>query len=316
MDMGRRVLAWSLWPVALSVQIATVVVAGSFSPESVGRTAGLTTVIVLLTLAEIEQVLPYRRDWSVRGDPDVWRDVAHAVLYAGIGGTVAQILFVYGLAAGLSRLGLPGGLAIWPAGSSLVGQALTVVVVGDLLEYWYHRLAHAVPWLWSLHAVHHMPVRLHALKGPRHHLLYYLGRGLCVWTPLVILGDPPSMVTWQFVAVVLAGALAHANIAFKIPTAIHRVLVTPEFHRLHHAADVRQGNSNYATVFPVWDMMFGTHTDPMVAEARQLGIPDDPIPHRFLSELLSPVTLIRLGARSANSGSRTASPRSDGETHG
>jgi hypothetical protein len=123
MDMGHRVLAWSLWPVALSVQIAAVVVAGSFSPESVGRTAGLTTVVVLLTLVEIEQVLPYRRDWSVRGDPDVWRDVAHAVLYAAIGGTAAQILFVYGLAAGLSRLGLPGGLAIWPAGSSFVGQA-------------------------------------------------------------------------------------------------------------------------------------------------------------------------------------------------
>ena len=70
--------------------------------------------------------------------------------------------------------------------------------------------------------------------------------------------------------------------------------VTPEFHRLHHAIDARQGNSNYATVFPMWDMLFGTHTDPMVAEAHEMGIDHNPIPRQFLSELVSPITWYRL----------------------
>jgi hypothetical protein len=44
----------------------------------------------------------------------------------------------------------------------------------------------------------------------------------------------------------------------------------------------------------MWDILFGTHTDPMLAEARALGIAQDPIPRKFLSELLSPVTFYRL----------------------
>lgn len=171
---------------------------------------------------------------------------------------------------------------------------LAALVLGDVLEYWYHRLAHTVPWLWPLHAVHHAPVRLRTIKGGRHHLFYFIGRGLIVWAPLLLLGVPPGLVLWQFVAVVLIGISAHANIAFRIPAFVHRIFVTPEYHRIHHSIDLKQGNSNYSTVFPIWDMIFGTHTDPMVAALRKTGIDQDPIPRRFLSELLLPVTFNRL----------------------
>lgn len=292
--MGHRILAWSVWPLCLMVATSVVVVAGGADPNSVSRAMGLTIIALILALVGLEHVLPYRPDWSIRGDREIWRDLGHSVLYTTIGGNVAQLVFLYGFASGLARLGLAGGLGFWPVNRPLVVQVLTVVVVGDLLEYWYHRLAHTLPWLWPLHAVHHTPVRLSTLKGPRHHVFYFWGRGLLVWVPLLLVGVPPGLVVWQFVAVVLAGAPAHANIAFRIPAFVHRLVVTPEFHRLHHSLDAKQGNSNYATVFPIWDMLFGTHTDPLVAEAREMGIEHDPIPRQFLSELLSPVTFYRL----------------------
>ena len=65
------------------------------------------------------------------------------------------------------------------------------------------------------------------------------------------------------------------------------------YHRIHHSADVRQGNSNYGVMLPVWDMMFGTHTDPLKVEAREMGIEGDPIPHAFMAELASPFALNR-----------------------
>jgi len=105
---------------------------------------------------------------------------------------------------------------------------------------------------------------------------------------------PSRLVAWQFAAVVLVGSLAHANIAFRIPSFVHRIVVTPEFHRIHHAIDAKQGNSNYSTVFPVWDLLFGSHTDPRSVDVRQTGIDGDPIPRRLVSELLSPVTFYRL----------------------
>ena len=56
--------------------------------------------------------------------------------------------------------------------------------------------------------------------------------------------------------------------------------------------------SHGKTVFPIWDMIFGTRTDPMLVEARETGIDRDPIPRRFLSELLSPLIFHRLVRRS------------------
>ena len=292
--MGYRLLAGLLWPLCISVHTSAVVVAAWFDPSLLGRALGPATIAVIIVLIGIEQLLPYRRDWSIRGDREIWRDIGHAFLYTNIGGVVTQILFLSSLAAVLSQLELADWLGTWPRNSPVVVQVLIAVFVGDLLEYWYHRLSHTIPWLWRLHAIHHTPVRLHALKGGRHHLLYFLGRGLIVWMPLLLIGVPFGLVLWQFVAVVLVGAAAHANIAFRIPAIIHRVVVTPDYHRIHHSIDPHQGNSNYATVFPIWDMIFHSHTDPMLADVHAVGIDQDPIPRRFLSELLSPLTFNRL----------------------
>jgi ornithine lipid hydroxylase len=292
--LPHRFLASSLWPLGLALQVSVVAVAGWSDAGSVGRAMGATTVAFLLVLLGLEQVLPYRQDWSIRGDREIWRDLGHAVLYTSLGGNLAQLTFLSGFPSALSRSGFPGGLGIWPATSPLLLQIVAVVLLGDLLEYWYHRFVHTVPWLWPVHAIHHTPIRLNALKGPRHHLLYYLGRGLLVWTPLLVIGVPPGLIAWQFVAVVLVGSLAHANIAFMIPAFVHRIFVTPEVHRIHHSIEVNQGNSNYSTVFPIWDLLFGSYTNPRSVETRQTGIDRDPIPRRFLSELLSPVTFQRM----------------------
>jgi ornithine lipid hydroxylase len=303
----HRVLASSLWPLGLALQVSVVAVAGWSDPDSVGRAMGATTVAFLLVLLGVEQVLPYRQDWSIRGDREIWRDLGHSVLYTSLGGNLAQLAFLSGFPSALSRLGFAGGFGIWPVRSPLLLQILAVVLFGDLLEYWYHRLAHSVPWLWPVHAIHHTPIRLNALKGPRHHVVYYLGRGVLVWTPLLIIGVPPQLVAWQFVAVVLVGGLAHANIAFRIPAFIHRIFVTPEVHRIHHSIDATQGNSNYSTVFPIWDLLFGSYVDPRLVEARRMGIDQDPIPRRFLGELLSPFTFHRLASSAAVRGSAKSS---------
>ena len=125
-------------------------------------------------------------------------------------------------------------------------------------------------------------------------MVYFLGRGVFVWAPLLILGVPPRLVAWQFVPEVLVGTLAHANIAFRIPAFVHRIVVTPDVHRLHHSIEAHQGSSNYSTVFTIWDLLFGSYTDPRLAEAHATGIARDPIPRRFVSELLSPLTFHRL----------------------
>jgi sterol desaturase/sphingolipid hydroxylase (fatty acid hydroxylase superfamily) len=54
---------------------------------------------------------------------------------------------------------------------------------------------------------------------------------------------------------------------------------------LHHSIDHAHGNSNFGVLLPVWDLLFGTYTDPVTTPLAAVGIDGDPIPHRWLVEL-------------------------------
>jgi sterol desaturase/sphingolipid hydroxylase (fatty acid hydroxylase superfamily) len=303
--MVRSVLSWTVWPLSVAVLVAALIgLADLDSPGSIYATMGRTALASTAVLLALELVLPYRTDWKWRGDRDLWRDIGHFALYAQLGGLGAQVLFLVWFAPLLEPLSLP---SIWPEASPIIVQVLLVMLIGDGLEYWLHRSSHMVPALWRIHAIHHMPTRLHMLKAGRHHVLYFFLRGLLVWTPLLLLGAPPELIVWQFVALALTGNVAHANIDLKIPKFVHRLLVTPQFHRIHHSVDGHEGNSNYGVLLPIWDMIFGTHVDPVTTEVRASGIDGDPIPHRWLAELTAP-------ARRFEAAGATLNPSSEGSS--
>jgi ornithine lipid hydroxylase len=295
--MMETLFQWSVWPLCLAANTAPVIATAMYAPQTLPQVAAATTVLLSFVLLMIEQRLPYRADWSVRSDSELWRDVGHAVVYAALAVNAAHLLFLAVLAGVLSSLGLADLLGLWPKESPVWLQIVLVIVLGDALEYGYHRLCHTYAALWWVHAIHHTPVRLHTLKGGRHHFLYAFGRGVVVWLPLLVLGAPAELVYWQFVAETITGLVGHANVEFRIPRFLHRLAVTPEFHRLHHSVDPQLGNSNFGVVLPFWDMAFGTHADPLQVAATDAGVPDDPIPRQFVEELKWPFTYGRLVAR-------------------
>jgi sterol desaturase/sphingolipid hydroxylase (fatty acid hydroxylase superfamily) len=69
-----------------------------------------------------------------------------------------------------------------------------------------------------------------------------------------------------FVLILILGRLveswSHANVDMSFGRLGARLLVAPRFHRLHHArADAREPHihdHNFAPVFPIWDVLFGT----------------------------------------------------------
>lgn len=289
--MLYRVVTWTLWPLLVAAWIAAAIAIGrSVTSEQLAPLLGLASLTLIVSLIALEFLLPFRRDWSLRGDREAWRDVGHNLIYTQVGGTTAQLLFLVGASALMSRIGLEGGLGVWPADSPLWLQILLVIVLGDMLEYWTHRLSHSFPAIWPLHAIHHSPVRLSTVKAGRHHLFYFWARGLIAWLPLMILGAPAEIIPWQLVALATTGFLSHANVDFRFPRWVHRVLVTPPYHRIHHSIDTREGNSNFAVVLPIWDILFGTFVDPTRVAVPNVGMANDPIPRSFWRELLVPFT--------------------------
>lgn len=180
---------------------------------------------------------------------------------------------VAGVTASAVLLVREAGLAsanTWLAGLWPPVALLLAVIVGDFTGYWRHRAQHS-RWLWPAHAVHHSDRHLHWLSLERMHPVDRLGTAIDTIV-LGALGFP----AWALVANALIrhyyGYAIHADVPWTFGRASW-VLNSPAMHRWHHAREITTG-CNFATVFSVWDRMFGTYHQPGPCEV-PLGIDED-----------------------------------------
>ena len=132
----------------------------------------------------------------------------------------------------------------------------------DFLGYWLHRGQHQINVWWALHSLHHSQRHMSFWSDDRNHLLDdFLMDGVFALVALAI-GVAPA----QFVTIVIASrvlqSLAHANLRLSFGRIGEYLLVSPRYHRVHHAmglghTGLHQG-CNFAVLFPVWDVLFRT----------------------------------------------------------
>ncbi len=77
---------------------------------------------------------------------------------------------------------------------------------------------------------------------------------------IALLAIPPSSVFVLSCIVIAHSLFLHANLS--LPPALERILrvviVTPQFHEVHHSIELNEQKSNLGNVFPWWDRLFGT----------------------------------------------------------
>jgi sterol desaturase/sphingolipid hydroxylase (fatty acid hydroxylase superfamily) len=61
---------------------------------------------------------------------------------------------------------------------------------------------------------------------------------------------------------------------------------SPVFHRWHHSADAERQSKNFAPMFPVWDLMFGTFYMPRGRRPEAFGA--EGVPDGLLGQLAHP----------------------------
>ncbi|MBT9489902.1 MAG: sterol desaturase family protein [Rubrivivax sp.] len=150
----------------------------------------------------------------------------------------------------------------WPGVTDrpLVSFVLYLLVF-DALDWALHRAQHRFDWWWQLHALHHSQRQMTMWSDNRNHLLDDVLRDSFFAMAALALGVSPS----QFVAIValtqLLESLSHANVRLDFGPLLSRWLVSPRYHREHHAigAGSRQ-NLNFAVLCPLWDRLAGTAT--------------------------------------------------------
>jgi sterol desaturase/sphingolipid hydroxylase (fatty acid hydroxylase superfamily) len=143
---------------------------------------------------------------------------------------------------------------------------LVYLVIFDLFDYWFHRGQHYFQAWWALHSLHHSQRQMTLWSDNRNHLMDDVLRD----SMLVVLAKLIGVAPGQFVALVvstqLLESLSHANVRMSFGWLGDRILVSPQYHRLHHSIGIGHesqgphtlGGHNYAVLFPVWDILWGT----------------------------------------------------------
>lgn len=140
---------------------------------------------------------------------------------------------------------LPGWLTI-----------LIAIAIADFVGYWRHRLEHT--WvLWPAHAVHHSDTQMTWIAVQRFHPINRFTTFVIDNLALFLLGVPPFAIVANGLVRHYYGAFIHADLPWTYGP-LGRIFVSPAMHRWHHATDPRAFDTNFATVFSLWDQMFGT----------------------------------------------------------
>lgn len=156
---------------------------------------------------------------------------------------------------------------LWPGVTDMPWTSFLIyLLIFDFVDYALHRGQHRVNRWWQLHAVHHSQRQMTRWSDNRNHLLDDLIRDAAIVSVGLALGVAPG----QFVAIVvvtqLLESLSHANAKLHFGPVLGRLVVSPAYHRLHHAIGAAdelhglgtRGGCNFAVLFPLWDIVFRT----------------------------------------------------------
>lgn len=289
------------------------------SALAVDVAAVLVVPVLFVLVVPFEKLFPRHRQHLRR--KGLGTDIAFGIaqpLLTPIGGFVGAIV-------GFASLAWLPGLAVrplvlaLPAGIRLVAG----VVLFDFVTYWLHRWSHEVGSLWRFHSVHHSTEKLDWVSGLRGHPL----DGALLAPPFLFLlaaGFSYEVAGALAVVQIVTGLFLHANVRWRW-RALHRIVITPEFHHWHHADERAAHHTNYSVFLPIWDIVFGTYFMPKDRRPSIYGVtprlPDGLVPllrHPFTGlrtprqMLRHPIATVRSGASAVRRGVRqiVASSRS------
>jgi sterol desaturase/sphingolipid hydroxylase (fatty acid hydroxylase superfamily) len=226
--------------------------------------------LLFLVLRPLEALMPAQPITDPRAR---WIDFIYTVVHR-LGAFAVVVFFVLDplmdhLAALLHLEGMqPLNLdALWPGLTDLpLASFLIYLVVLDFFDYWYHRAEHHFSWWWGLHSLHHSQQNMNLWSDNRNHLLDDFLRDIYMAVIALGIGVPPAQYVLLVAASRILQSLQHANVRLHFGVVGERLLVSPRYHRLHHAIGVGHesggrgtlGGHNFAVLFPIWDILFRT----------------------------------------------------------
>lgn len=149
---------------------------------------------------------------------------------------------------------------------------VALVVLDDFAYYWFHRLSHECRFWWAAHVNHHSSQEYNLSVAARQPWTGVLAGTWAPWFVLAFIGFPPEMIFLQSGFNLFYQDWIHTQAIGRMPRWYEYLFNTPSHHRVHHAANPRYVDRNYAGIFMVWDRLFGTFAEERAEEPPKFGL--------------------------------------------
>ena len=261
-----------------------------------------SVAVVALSCTLAEAWAPARRA-ELMGDPvnlPIW--AASFVLTPALLSSTAPLLALVIGAAG-------GGLIVLPeSGWGLPISIAAYFIVMDLAEYLFHRAQHKIPFLWKMHSLHHSDREYHFTTAARHFWLDPLVKSLTIWLAVPLFFKVPPAVIGIYAMVSLYHYLVHANVRLDFGR-FSWVLNAPAYHRIHHSAAVEDDGCNYASLFPIFDVLTGSYRRPVAGHVPETGLDSGRRPLSFREAMVWPLIVDRVASQPSSGSAQSIGGR-------
>lgn len=159
----------------------------------------------------------------------------------------------------------------------------------DLFQYWAHRFFHTRVYLWRFHSIHHSTQNMDWLAGSRTHFMDIFFTRAMTFIPLYVLGFSTTVFNVYIIFIAIHAVLIHANTRVNFGF-IKYIFTTPQYHHWHHCEDPKYYGHNFASIFPLIDIIFGTYYLPGNEWPAGTGVHEGNYPKGFLKQSVYPFT--------------------------
>ena len=204
---------------------------------------------------------------------------AFGILYVGVGPLAAAALGATAAGPALQRLTGAELQRLAP-----LAQLAILLVATDLAQYGLHRAFHSRRF-WPFHAVHHSATDVNWTTTFRIHPVNYLVLNASLGVLAKAVGFSELTLLVAAPIFFFSGALVHANLNWSFGP-LRYVIASPVFHRWHHSTDPERQGANFAPMFPLWDLLFGTFYMPRGHRPERFGA--EGVPASLTGQLLHP----------------------------